>query len=123
MGNNAMPQASYDPKKNYLKMFWRSLLENEQMQTELDQQAKVNYSALKRIYHLEEYYENNLIPRLFSFPTQYLNRVQQLQKQHQEKDSQDLSAKISGRHMLPVPSESMIRDARDECPQSQEFNS
>ena len=68
-------------------MFWRSLLENEQMQTELDQQAKVNYSALKRIYHLEEYYENNLIPRLFSFPTQYLNRVQQLQKQHQEKDS------------------------------------
>jgi hypothetical protein len=104
-------------------MFWRSLLENEQMQTELDQQAKVNYSALKRIYHLEEYYENNLIPRLFSFPTQYLNRVQQLQKQHQEKDSQDHSAKISGRHMLPVPSDTMIKDAHDECPQSQEFNS
>jgi hypothetical protein len=34
--DNSVPYAAYDPKKNYLKMFWRSLLENEQMQTELD---------------------------------------------------------------------------------------
>ena len=35
--NNSVPYAAYDPNKNYLKLFWRSLLENEQMQTELDQ--------------------------------------------------------------------------------------
>lgn len=60
---------AYDPKKNYLQKFWKQILENEQVQNDVEYASKSNYSDLKRIYNLQEYYENNLIPRLFSFPT------------------------------------------------------
>ena len=42
--------------------------------------AKENYQSLKRIYNLEDFYENNLLPKLLSFPNQFINKIKQNQK-------------------------------------------
>lgn len=62
-------------------MFWRGYLDNEQLLKEVQDAADDNYKALKRIHNIEDYYEHKLMPKLVSFPTQYLNRIKMIQQQ------------------------------------------
>jgi hypothetical protein len=59
-------------------MFWKSYLDNEQLLKEVQDVADVNQKSLKRIYNIEDYYENKLMPKLVSFPQQYLNRIKMI---------------------------------------------
>jgi adenylosuccinate synthase len=59
-------------------MFWKSYLDNEQLLKEVQEVADVNQKSLKRIYNIEDYYENKLMPKLVSFPQQYLNRIKMI---------------------------------------------
>jgi hypothetical protein len=45
---------------------------------EVQDVADVNQKSLKRIYNIEDYYENKLMPKLVSFPQQYLNRIKMI---------------------------------------------
>jgi len=54
-------------------------LDNEQLLKEVQEVASDNLKVLKRIYNLENYYETVLLPKLFSFPKQYLDKFK-LQK-------------------------------------------
>ena len=54
-------------------------MDNEQLLKEVQEVASDNLKVLKRIYNLENYYETVLLPKLFSFPKQYLDKFK-LQK-------------------------------------------
>lgn len=58
----------FDPKVNYYKLFWRSYLDNEQLLKELQEAACENFHTSRKIYNIEDYYENHLVPKLVSFP-------------------------------------------------------
>lgn len=49
-------------------MFWKTYLDNEQLLHEVQDTADDNHKSLKRIYNIEDYYENKLMPKLVSFP-------------------------------------------------------
>lgn len=51
------------------------MIDNEQVLAEIQTTARENHHALKRIYNLEDFYENNLLPKLLSFPTQFINKI------------------------------------------------
>jgi hypothetical protein len=42
---------------------------------DIQETANENVSTLRRIYNLEDYYENNLLPKMLSFPKQYIKRI------------------------------------------------
>lgn len=60
---------------NYYRFVWRFFLDNEQLLKEVQDTASENLKALKRIYNIENYYETSLLPKLLTFPKQYLNRI------------------------------------------------
>lgn len=76
----------YDSERNYYSLFWSSYLNNEQMLNEIQELGADNFKTLNTIYNLEDYYENNLLPKMFSFPHQYINRINQgkLKKEEME---------------------------------------
>lgn len=37
--------------------------------------ASDNHKVLNQIYNLEDFYENNLLPKMFAFPSQYISRL------------------------------------------------
>ena len=49
---------NFDPKTNYYRMFWRSYLDNEQLLKELQDLAGENYLTSRKIYNIEDFYEN-----------------------------------------------------------------
>ena len=68
-----MENASYVPPKyedgvNYYTMFWKSYLKNEIILNEIQGVASENLQVLNSIYNLEDYYDNNLLPKMLSFP-------------------------------------------------------
>ena len=65
----------YDENQNYYSLFWSSLLNNEKMMTEIQDVASDNLRTLNQIYNLEDFYENNLLPKMFAFPHQYVSRM------------------------------------------------
>ena len=42
---------------------------------EIQDVAQENQRSLNQIYNLEDFYENNLLPKMFAFPNQYISRV------------------------------------------------
>ena len=68
---------SFDSTQDYYSLFWRSYLNNEQMLNEIQELGSENFKNLNAIYNLEDYYENNLLPKMLSFPHQYLNMIAQ----------------------------------------------
>jgi len=65
----------YDENDNYYRHVFKFYLDNEQLLKEVQDTASENLKALKRIYNIENYYETSLLPKLLSFPKQYLNRI------------------------------------------------
>ena len=47
----------------------------------------VNSTAQKRIFNLEDYYENNLLPKMLSFPSLYLNRNKKMEETRSKESS------------------------------------
>ena len=58
----------YDKENNYYMLYWKTYLENEQVLNDIQETATENVSTLRRIFNLEDYYENNLLPKMLSFP-------------------------------------------------------
>ena len=52
-----------------------SFTENEKILNEIQETAQENQRSLNQIYNLEDFYENNLLPKMFAFPHQYVARV------------------------------------------------
>ena len=77
----------YDSTENYYSLFWKSYLDNEQKLNEIQELGAENFKNLNAIYNLEDYYENNLLPKMFSFPHQYLNRIAWT-KQRRDKENE-----------------------------------
>ena len=65
----------FDSEKNYYSMFWSSMLNNEKIMNEIQDVASDNLRTLNQIYNLEDFYENNLLPKMFAFPHQYVTRM------------------------------------------------
>jgi hypothetical protein len=61
-------ELDFNKKTNYYRLFWQSYLDNELLLSELQSVSNENFDACKRIYNIEDYYENKLVPRLVSFP-------------------------------------------------------
>ena len=54
--------------KDYYSKFWTSFVENERILGEIQDIAKDNLKSLTAIYSMEDFYENNLLPKMFAFP-------------------------------------------------------
>ena len=89
-------ELKYNKGDNYYRNAWRVFLDNEQLLKEVQDQASENLKVQKRIFNVENYYETVLLPKLFSFPKQYLDRIKQV-KNHQKAQEKKLreQAKIS----------------------------
>ena len=57
------------------------------MLNEIQELGSENFKNLNAIYNLEDYYENNLLPKMLSFPHQYLNMIAQT-KQRRDKENE-----------------------------------
>lgn len=68
-------------------------MDNEQLLKEVQDVASDNLKVLKRIYNLENYYETVLLPKMFSFPKQYIEKVK-LQKAQQKALEKKIKAQI-----------------------------
>jgi hypothetical protein len=55
--------------------------------SDIQDTAFENVSTLRRIYNLEDYYENNLLPKMLSFPKQYINRIQAISEQKKQNET------------------------------------
>ena len=53
---------------DYFNKFWSSFVENEKILNEIQDVSQENQRSLNQIYNLEDFYENNLLPKMFAFP-------------------------------------------------------
>lgn len=60
------------------------------MLNDIQETANENYSSLKRIYNLEDYYEHNLLPKMLSFPRQYISRIEQKKEEKRLNEEKQL---------------------------------
>ena len=67
--------SQFDKENNYYMLYWKTYLENEKVLNDIQEIANENVSTLRRIYNLENFYEHNLLPKMLSFPKQYINRI------------------------------------------------
>ena len=84
----------FDKNDNYYRQVWKFYLDNEQLLKEVQDTASENLKCLKRIYNIENYYETSLLPKLLSFPKQYLNRIKMVRHQQQVQEKK-IEAKLS----------------------------
>jgi hypothetical protein len=68
----------FDSNTNYYNLFWRSFLQNENILNEIQNVASENLQVLNSIYNLEDFYDNNLLPKMLSFPNQYIARIKNI---------------------------------------------
>lgn len=59
---------NFDRNSDYYSKFWTSFVENEKILGEIQSIAQNNLQALTAIYNIEDFYENNLLPKMFAFP-------------------------------------------------------
>lgn len=64
--------------------------------------ADDNQKTLKRCYNIEDYYENQLMPKLVSFPVQYLNRIKMIEHQKHSANKK-IAAQQSKQKEKPKP--------------------
>ena len=58
----------FEPDTNYYSKFWGSFLDNEKVLNEIQDVANDNQQIVNQIYNLEDFYDNNLLPKMFAFP-------------------------------------------------------
>lgn len=66
----------FNPNDNYYQKFWLNYLENEKVLSQIQEVSSDNLKVLNQIYNLEDFYDNNLLPKMFAFPNQYIARLQ-----------------------------------------------
>lgn len=47
---------------------------------------------MRRIYNIEDYYENNLLPKMLSFPKQYINRINVIKEQKRANETKQMES-------------------------------
>ena len=65
----------YISKVNYYDLYWKKFTENERIMNEIQNLSIENEQTESKIYHLQNYYEQNLLPKMFAFPHQYVARI------------------------------------------------
>ena len=65
----------FDRDSDYYSKFWSSFVQNEKILNSIQNLASENHKNLDQIYHMEDFYENNLLPKMFAFPHQYVARI------------------------------------------------
>ena len=99
----------YDSSENYYSLFWRSYLKNEQMLNEIQELGSENSKSLNAIYNLEDFYENNLLPKMLSFPHQYLNRIAQAKLRREKECEKPENAKNSSGKLAATQTNNGLR--------------
>lgn len=57
---------AYDPSTDYYKEFWRLYLQNENLICDIDLTASQNYKLSRKIFNIKDFYENTLVPQIFT---------------------------------------------------------
>ena len=65
----------FEYAEDYFSKFWTSFVDNDKILSEIQDVDQENQRSLNHIYNLEDFYENNLLPKMFAFPHQYVARV------------------------------------------------
>lgn len=65
----------YDRRTNYYSLFWVSYLDNEKILHDIQEVAAENMKMLNAICNMEDFYDTSLIPKMMSFPQQYISRI------------------------------------------------
>jgi hypothetical protein len=105
--------SKFDKENNYYTLFWKTYLENEQVLNDIQDLASENVSTLRRICNLESFYEHDLLPKMLSFPKQYINRIKGIQEQKrvtetkQQRMAEQLSKKQKPKPCSPQPASPM----------------
>ena len=47
---------------DYYREFWRLFLQNENLLADIDQLSMQNYKIQRKVFNIEDFYENTLIP-------------------------------------------------------------
>jgi hypothetical protein len=68
---------AFDPNIDYYKEFWRMYLQNENLVSDIDQTASSNYRMTRKIFNIKDFYENTLVPQIFTQPHKFLHRLRQ----------------------------------------------
>ena len=67
----------YEPSRDYFKQYWHLYLKNENLLSEIDQIATQNYKIARKIFNTKDFYENTLIPQIWTQPHKFLHRLRQ----------------------------------------------
>ena len=100
---------AYNPKEDYFAKYWTSFVSNERVLNEIQEVSMENQRSLNQIYNLEDFYENNLLPKMFAFPNQYVarmvknNKGGKAQKENVVKSREDFSKSPSKENMRTAP--------------------
>ena len=65
----------FENNQDYFNKFWTGFCDNEKILNEIQDVSLENQRSLNQIYNLEDFYENNLLPKMLAFPHQYVTRV------------------------------------------------
>ena len=65
----------YNPKMNYFELYWKSYTDNERIMGEIQNLSLENQQVQSQILNLQDFYESNLLPKMFAFPEQYVTRM------------------------------------------------
>ena len=57
---------AYEPHTDYYKEFWRMFLQNENLVSDIDQTASQNLRMSRKIFNIKDFYENTLVPQIFT---------------------------------------------------------
>lgn len=57
---------AYNANTDYYKEFWKIFLQNENLVADIDQTANQNYKLSKKIFSIKDFYENTLVPQIFT---------------------------------------------------------
>ena len=62
---------------DYYREFWRLFLQNENLLADIDQLSMQNYKIQRKVFNIEDFYENTLIPQIVTQPHKFLHRLRQ----------------------------------------------
>lgn len=63
-GTDKLPK--FDENIDYYKEYWRVFLQNENLMNDIDCLAHTNFKMQRKIYNIEDFYENTLVPQIFT---------------------------------------------------------
>lgn len=109
---------AYDPTVDYYKEFWRLYLQNENLVCDIDMTASQNYRLSRKIFNIKDFYENTLVPQIFTQPHKFLHRLRQQQRQAKlQQDAKERQARLNQQieqaQKIKEEGEALLREQND----------